>query len=66
MKRLLAPFKILASIFASICAVGLFIGVTIWGGILIAFLSTLATGAAIVAFVSVLIHELLFGEKDDS
>jgi|TARA_B110000881_G_scaffold195765_1_gene190657 hypothetical protein len=63
MKLISRFFKILGSVIAGCFMVAVAIGVTLWGSIVFAAITTLAGVLAVVGFVSFVVYEILFGKE---
>tara|TARA_B110000914_G_C15489418_1_gene459803 strand:- start:1368 stop:1559 length:192 start_codon:yes stop_codon:yes gene_type:complete len=63
MKLISRFFKILGSVIAGCFMVAVAIGVTLWGSIVFAAITTFAGVLAVVGFVSFVVYEILFGKE---
>ena len=66
MKLIVRLFKLVGSVIVGAVALAVAVGITLWGSVIFAVVTTFAGVMAVLACVSVLVHELLFSSEDET
>ena len=65
MKLIIRLFKILGAVLIGAIALAAAIGITLWGSVIFAVITTFAGVMAVLGFVSCIVYELMFSSSDE-
>tara|TARA_B100000767_G_scaffold209126_1_gene196050 strand:- start:400 stop:609 length:210 start_codon:yes stop_codon:yes gene_type:complete len=66
MKLVIQLLKIIGAVLVGAVALAIAVGITLWGSVIFAVVTTFAGVMAVLGFVSCIVYEVLFSSKDKS